>query len=163
MWDQWPCEVLIAAIICAGFYCSSARSADISLTTQLSQGAKFNSNYFLQTHPPGFNSRPISSLRVDRVARTPTSRLFGTADLSYQTYSGPGVADFLVTPALNKGARVRLEQTEQQTLYNLAASWRQQQAAPLQLAQTGVAKSEDLLRRPPCRRDCHTNSMRATR
>jgi hypothetical protein len=65
--------------------------------------------------------------------------LFGTADLSYQTYAGPGVADFIVAPALNKGAKVALEQTEKQTLYNLAASWRQQQAAPLQLAQTGIA------------------------
>ena len=132
-------KVLIAAIICAGFYCSSARSADISLTSQLSQSAEFNSNYFLQTHPPGLITAPISSLRVDGVARTPTSRLFGTADLSYQTYAGPGVADFIVAPALNKGAKVALEQTEKQTLYNLAASWRQQQAAPLQLAQTGIA------------------------
>jgi len=65
--------------------------------------------------------------------------LFGSADLSYQTYAGPGVADFIVAPALNKGARVALEQTEKQTQYNLAASWRQQQAAPLQLAQTGIA------------------------
>ena len=132
-------KVLIAAIICAGLYCSSARSADISLTSQLSQSAEFNSNYFLQTHPPGLTTSPISSLRVDGVARTPTSRLFGTADLSYQTYAGPGVADFIVAPALNKGAKVALEQTEKQTLYNLAASWRQQQAAPLQLAQTGIA------------------------
>ena len=105
-------KVLIAAIICAGLYCSSARSADISLTSQLSQSAEFNSNYFLQTHPPGLITVPISSLRVDGVARTPTSRLFGTADLSYQTYAGPGVADFIVAPALNKGARVALEQTE---------------------------------------------------
>ena len=132
-------KVLIAAIVCAGLYCSSARSADISLTSQLSQSAEFNSNYFLQTNPPGLIIVPISSLRVDGVARTPTSRLFGTADLSYQTYAGPGVADFIVAPALNKGAKVALEQTEQQTLYNLAASWRQQQAAPLQLAQTGIA------------------------
>jgi hypothetical protein len=132
-------KVLIAAIVCAGFYCSSAHSADISLTTQLSQSAEFNSNYFLQTNPPGLITVPISSLRVDGVARTPTGRLFGSADLSYQTYAGPGVADFIVTDALNKGARVALEQTEKETLYNLAASWRQQQAAPLQLAQTGIA------------------------
>ena len=132
-------KVLIAAIICAGLYCSSARSADISLTSQLSQSAEFNSNYFLQTHPPGLTTVPISTLRVDGVARTPTTRLLGTADLSYQTYAGPGVADFIVAPALNKGARLSLEQTEKQTLYNLAAAWRQQQAAPLQLAQTGIA------------------------
>ena len=132
-------KVLIAAIICAGFYCSSARSADISLTSQLSQSAEFNSNYFLQTHPPGLTTAPISTLRVDGVARTPTTRLLGSADLSYQSYWGPGVADFIVAPALNKGARLSLEQTEKQTQYNLAASWRQQQAAPLQLAQTGVA------------------------
>ena len=49
-------KVLIAAIICAGLYCSSARSADISLTSQLSQSAEFNSNYFLQTHPPGLTT-----------------------------------------------------------------------------------------------------------
>lgn len=132
-------KVLTAAILCAELYCSSARSADISITSQLSQSAEFNSNYFLQTHPPGLITVPISTLRVDGVARTPTTRLFGTADLSYQDYLGPGVADFLVTPALNKGARVALEHTEKQTLYNLAASWRQQQAAPLQLAQTGIA------------------------
>ena len=59
-------KVLIAAIICAGFYCSSARSADISLTSQLSQSAEFNSNYFLQTNPPGLITAPISSLRVRR-------------------------------------------------------------------------------------------------
>jgi hypothetical protein len=95
-------KVLIAAFTCVGLYCSSARSADISLTSQLSQSAEFNSNYFLQTHPPGLTTSPISSLRVDGVARTPTSRLFGTADLSYQTYAGPGVADFIVAPAFNK-------------------------------------------------------------
>ena len=96
-------KVLIAAITCAGFYCSSARSADISLTSQLSQSAEFNSNYFLQTNPPGLITVPISTLRVDGVARTPTSRLFGTADLSYQTYLGPGVADFIVAPRIEQG------------------------------------------------------------
>ena len=115
-------KVLIAAIICAGFYCSSARSADISLTSQFSQSAEFNSNYFLQTNPPGLITIPISSLKVDGIARTPTGRLFGSADLSYQTYAGPGVADFIVAPALNEGARVALEQTENQTLYNLAVT-----------------------------------------
>ena len=79
------------------------------------------------------------------MARTPTSRLFGTVDLSYQTYAGPGVADFIVADALNKGAKVALEQTEKQTLYNLAASWRQQQAAPLQLAQTGIANNRKFI------------------
>jgi hypothetical protein len=132
-------KVLIAAIICAGLYGSSARSADISITSQLGQSAEFNSNYFLQSHPPGEITVPTSTLRVEGVARTPTTRLLGTADLSYQTYWGPGVADSNVAPALNKGTRLTLEHTEKQTLYNLAAAWRQQQAAPLQLAQTGIA------------------------
>ena len=96
-------KVLIAAIICAGLYCSSARSADISLTSQLSQSAEFNSNYFLQTHPPGLITSPISTLRVDGVARTPTSRLFGTADLSYQDLCGSGGCRFYCRSGIEQG------------------------------------------------------------
>jgi hypothetical protein len=130
---------LIAACICVGLYSSGARAADITLTSQLSQSAEFNSNYFLATNPPGEVTSPISTLRVNALALTPTTRFNGTADLSYQTYFGPGVDNFIVTPALNKGARVTLDHTEKLTTYNVRAAWSQQQAAPLQLAQIGVA------------------------
>jgi hypothetical protein len=130
---------LIAACICVGLYSSGARAADITLTSQLSQSAEFNSNYFLATNPPGEVTSPISTLRVNALARTPTTRFTGTADLNYQAYFGPGLDAFTINNTLNKAARVALDHTEKLTTYNFAASWSQQQAAPLQLAQIGVA------------------------
>ena len=132
-------RAIIAAFVCVGACSSGARAADITLTSELSQTAEFNSNYFLQTNPPGEITSPVSTIRVNGIARTPTDRFQAIADLSYQTYFGPGVDTFIVTPALNKGARVALDHTEKLTFYNFAAAWRQTQAAPLQLAQTGIA------------------------
>ena len=133
-------KVLIAAIICAGLVLLVARSADISLTSQISQSAEFNSNYFLADQSAGPNnvSNQHNQGRRDR-ANSHQIVCLALRISAIKLISGPGVADFIVTPALNKGARVALEHTEKQTFYNFAASWRQQQAAPLQLAQTGIA------------------------
>jgi hypothetical protein len=110
-----------------------------TLTSQLIQTADFNSNYLLRNNPPGELTAAVSTLRLDGIARTPTTRLQTTADLSYRSYFGPGTEAFTVIDSLDKIGRIRLDQTEKLTTYNVGASWSQIQAAPLQVLQTGVA------------------------
>ena len=130
---------IILASVCLAVCAPSVRAADITLTSQLIQTSDFNSNYFLQNNPPGEITAPVSTIRVDGIARTPTTRFQTTADLSYRSYFGPGTDAFIINDALDKIARVRLDHTEKLTTYNVGASWSQIQAAPLQVIQTGVA------------------------
>jgi hypothetical protein len=132
-------KIIILALVYAGLGACSARAVDINVTSQLIQSSDFNSNYFLQIHPPGAIIAPVSTLRVNSLARTPTMRFAATTDLSYRSYFGPGLDEFRVNDALDKGARAELEKTDKLTTYNFAASVRQAQASPLQLAQIGVS------------------------
>jgi hypothetical protein len=132
-------KVITLAIICLGVSAPVALAADIRLTSQLIQTADFNSNYLLQNNPPGEITAPVSTLRVDGIARTPTTLFETVADLSYRSYFGPGTDTLVLNDALDKLARARLEQTDKLTTYNVAAYWSQRQALPLQVAQTGVA------------------------
>jgi hypothetical protein len=132
-------KIIILALVYAGVGACSARAVDFNLTSQLIQTSDFNSNYFLQNNPPGAIIAPVSTLRVNSLARTPTMRFAATTDLSYRSYFGPGLDNFFINNALDKGARAELEKTDKLTTYNLAASVRQVQASPLQLAQIGVS------------------------
>jgi hypothetical protein len=131
-------KVITIAIVSLGISTPIARAADIRVISSLIQTADFNSNYLLQNNPPGEITAPVSTLRVDGIARTPTTLFETVADLSYRSYFGPGTDALRVNDALDKLARARLEQTDKLTTYNVAASWSQRQAAPLQVAQTGV-------------------------
>jgi hypothetical protein len=131
-------KVITLAIVCLGISAPVTLAADIRLTSQLIQTADFNSNYLLQNNPPGEITAPVSTLRVDGISRTPTTLFETVADLSYRSYFGPGTDTLVVNDALDKLARVRLEQTDKLTTYNAGAFWSQRQATPLQVAQTGI-------------------------
>src|SRR5262249_31780926 len=90
-------------------------------------------------NPPGEITAAVSTIRLDGIARTPTTRFETIADLSYRSYFGPGTEGFIINDSLDKLARARWDQTEKLTTYNIGAYWSQRQAAPLQVLQTGVA------------------------
>lgn len=113
-----------------------AHAADITLVGRFNQSLSVDSNYQLQTHPPGESYLPVSTLAFDATVRTPTLKWFTTTDFSYRSYFGPGVENLL--PGLDRGILTSIEKKDTDSTYRLAASRRTSQTATLQLAETGV-------------------------
>jgi hypothetical protein len=130
-------KMAILAGVCVGVCTSGAQAVDLSVKSSLAQSLEANSNYQLQSNPPGTTYLPITTLNVDALARTPTMRFAATVDLSYRTYFGPGAENLL--PALDRGYRGSVEKNDKLTNYKVEASRSERQASQLQLAETGVS------------------------
>ena len=123
--------VSVWVVVCS----PGAQAADVIVRSSFTQSIEGNSNYRLEANPPGETFAPVSSLRFDTVARTPTMRFAATVDLSYRSFFGPGAE--LLLPAFDRGFRGSLEKTDKLTLYKIEASRRVQQTLQLQLEETG--------------------------
>ena len=76
--------------VCLGLSPSGAYATDWALNSTLSETVEANSNPFLATIPAGTLSS-YSTLNVNAVALTPTSKFTFDGDESYRKYWGPGI------------------------------------------------------------------------
>lgn len=132
---------IFLASLCLGLQATSAVAIDLSMKSTLTETLEVNDNYFLAPTPKKMIYRPMSTVAVDAVGKTPTMLYTMSGDFGYYKYLGPGAEHLATTDGTQKGVRFGVEQSGKvkgdKTFLN--ASWRQYDAAPAQLADTGVA------------------------
>jgi hypothetical protein len=128
---------VLLATVCAGVAASGALAADFRVRTTLGQSLEINDNRQLSPHSPGFTYAPVSSLLLDILARTPTTRFEASGNLNYRTYFGPGSTNML--NGLDKDARAKFTKTTKLTTYDIAIFYSQRDATNVQLNDTGFA------------------------
>ncbi|NJL50180.1 MAG: hypothetical protein HC909_00110 [Blastochloris sp.] len=112
---------------------------DLSLKSSLSETIEASDNYFLSSTPNGMIYRPVSTITLDAVGRTPKIKLRLNTHFSYYKYLGPGSDELTVTDGTQKGVVFNIDRAGKFTkdLTNFNVSWRQFDAGPEQLAETG--------------------------
>jgi hypothetical protein len=83
-------RTILTVSVCLGLVPGGAFATDWALNSTLSETVEANSNPFLATIPAGTLSS-YSTLNVDAVALTPTSKFTFDGDESYRKYWGPGI------------------------------------------------------------------------
>jgi len=132
---------VILACICLGASATGALAADFSAKGSLSETTEGSDNYFLVPTPSGTTLKSLSDLKLDFLARTPTTRYLLDADYSYYRYFGRGDEDTTLTHGAPASASFRIDHTTELAKYNLSASWSRQDLASTLLTQTGAASA----------------------
>lgn len=124
-------KTALLATIAIGAAASTAFAVDLRIKSELGQSLEINDNRDLRIRPAGVTYAPVSNLMFDVLARTPTMRFEGNANLAYRTYFGPGAIG--TSDALDKDARVKLVKTRPLTTYDIGTFWSQRDASTVQL------------------------------
>ena len=100
-------RTILTVSVCLGFAPSGAFATDWALNSTLSETVEANTNPFLATIPAGTLSS-YSTLNVNAVALTPTSKFTFDGDESYRKYWGPG-ADGVPSESIAGDVKVHYE------------------------------------------------------
>lgn len=131
---------VVLAVICLGLQGTSAAAIDLTIRSSLSETIEANDNYFLTPVPKGMIYRPMSTIVLDAIGRTPDTRYALNTDLTYYKYLGPGAESMSETSGTAKGVMFNIDRSfKGKDSANFNVSWREQDIAPAQLADTGVA------------------------
>jgi hypothetical protein len=133
---------VLAVFLCAGIFATDASAADVSIKGSLNQTVEGSDNYFLTNTPSGTTFKSLSSVNLDVLARTPTTRYLFDSNYSYYKYFGPGSADTSLTHGTPANARFQIDHVTELAKYNLAASWSRDDLASTLLTQTGVVSAQ---------------------
>ena len=132
---------VLAACSCLSIFATGAFAADVSIKGSLNQTVEGSDNYFLVNTPSGTTFKSLSSVNLDVLARTPTTRYLFDSNYSYYNYFGAGAADTTLTHGTPASARFQIDHTTELAKYNLAASWSRDDLASTLLTQTGVVSA----------------------
>jgi hypothetical protein len=116
---------------------SSARAADWSIKSSLSETVEASDNANLDTNPKGPSYNSFSTLFVDALALTPTSQFEAQGNLKYRAYGGPGEANQV--NGLDKYVTASYRKTQKRTTYNVFGSYSETQTSAIQLVETGFS------------------------
>ena len=114
-----------------------AWAADWSINSTLSESLEISDNRQLNTNPLGPSYNSYSSLFVDVLGQTPTSRFETSGNLKYRDYNGRGEEGQL--NAWDKDITARFETSQKLTTYNAFASYSETQTSAIQLVETGFS------------------------
>jgi hypothetical protein len=126
-------------VVCVGLQAAPALAVDLSVKSSLNESFEVNDNYFLVSTPKGTTYSPLTSVFLDVLARTPTTRYELNGDLGYTRYLGPGAEDTSLTTVKQDDLNFNFEHTGHAgDKVGLSAWWRQQDLATAQLNDIGV-------------------------
>jgi hypothetical protein len=128
-------RALLLGVIGLALFGPGAWAADWSIKSTLSESLEISDNHHLETNPLGPSYNTYSSLFVDVLGQTPTSRFETFGNLKYRDYNGPGEAGQL--NAWDKNITARYEKSQKLTTYNAFASYSEVQTSAIQLVETG--------------------------
>lgn len=123
------------AVACLCFATQTAISADVTVRTSLTESLTADSNYQMSSAWPGMTYISATTLWLNTVVRTPTSRFEGTAEATYRTYFGDG-SDNLI-PGIDRNFLGRYTKTFETATVSLEGARQYRQASFVQLAETG--------------------------
>jgi len=132
---------VLAACLFVAIFATGAYAADVSIKSTLNQTVEGSNNYFLVNTPSGTTFKSLSSVNLDVLARTPTTRYLFDSNYSYYRYFGPGDVDTSLTHGTPASARFQIDHTTELAKYNVAASWSRDDLASTLLTQTGVVSA----------------------
>jgi hypothetical protein len=133
-------RTILAISACLGILPSSAYAVDWALNSTLTETVEANDNPFLRAVAAGaFNS--YSSIAVDAVARTPTSKFAFDGNVNYRKYWGPGIeTPGAQSESLGGSAKLHYETHEKYSSDSqyLDAGWHRQSTQFALLGELGV-------------------------
>lgn len=132
---------VLAACLGLAVFATDARAADVSIKGRVGETVEGSDNYFLVNTPSGTTFKPLTSVNLDVLARTPMTRYLLDSNFSYYKYLGPGAADTTLDQGTPANSTFRIDHTTELAKYNFTASWHRDDLASTLLTQTGVANA----------------------
>jgi hypothetical protein len=128
--------------ICLGV--SAAIAADVSITSRITEAFEASDNEFLRTTNAKPSGGAFTTADLNVVARVPTWRFEGNANVNYRKYFGPAVEDFSTTDTTAYGARLFAEHKGKLSADREFVEWtyRRANAGLEQLQQQGFATTQ---------------------
>lgn len=124
--------------MCAALSASAAHGLDVTVRSSLTQRGEVSDNAFLGLRPSGPTYTALSTLVLDAVAGTPTTRYALISDLTYRKYLGPGARDTALSEPKEYGSRFDVEHKGKAATTNVGISWRRRDVASALLEDVGV-------------------------
>ena len=133
-------KTILAVAACLGILPSSAYAVDWALNSTLSETVEANDNPFLRALAAGaFDS--YSTIALNAVARTPTSKFTFDGNVNYRKYWGPGIeTPGAQSESLGGSAKLHYETHEKYSSDSeyLDAGWRRQSTQFALLGELGI-------------------------
>jgi hypothetical protein len=129
---------VVATLLSLNAFASGAFAAEVSIKGSANETLTASDNLFFVHPSPGWAGQTLSSVNLDFLAATPTTRYDLNTDFSYYRYFGTGAQDAnpkYFTPA---DAKFSIDHTTPLTKYNVFASWQHSDLATTVLQQTGT-------------------------
>jgi hypothetical protein len=130
-------RAVLAVFPCLVALAPDAFAYDWTVKTSLSEQVEASDNYFLASKPKGESYVSFSTLLLDVLAQTPTSKFQLKADVNYRAYAGPGAENVL--NAMGNGIVASFVKNDKLTDYTLMGSWRRQDLSSVQRDINGVS------------------------
>ena len=130
----------LCALLCIA---SPAAASDWKISSRLTQLMELNDNYFMARDSLGPTVRSLSTVYLDSIYRTSTTRHVLSGDLSYYKYMGPGAEDVQMKSGITNGARYGFERyyKSKNDIDTLNIIWRRSDVATDQLEDVGTITS----------------------
>jgi hypothetical protein len=131
---------LSLGLLAIGALATSARASDLTIKARLIETFEISDNYFMRPNPAGETYRIYSTLGLDVIKRTPTTRYTFNGDFSYYNYLGPGANDTAMTHGKNHNARFTVDSTSKpsENSYRGSIAWAHQDLATVLLGDLGT-------------------------
>jgi hypothetical protein len=130
--------LLFPIVLGIGLAASGAQAGDVSVKTRLSETVEVSDNYFLSARPIGETYRPMSTVSVDILKRTPSTNYLLYGDFTYYNYLGPGAETTPLKQGTEHTARFSINHFgKANDTYSVVASWSRRDVATAELADVG--------------------------
>lgn len=129
---------VVATFLSLSAIASCAVAAEVSVKGSVGETLTASPNLFLSTMPPGWAGQTSSTVNLDFLAATPTTRYELNTDYSYYRYFGTGAQDIPLKYGTPADAKFSINHKEPLTNYNVFASWQRSDVATTILQQTGT-------------------------
>jgi hypothetical protein len=129
---------VVATFLSLSAIASCAFAAEVSVKGSAGETVTASPNLFFSQSPQGWAGETLSSVNLDFLAATPTTRYDLNTNYSYYRYFGIGAQDIPLKYGTPADAKFSIDHTTPLTKYNVFASWQRTDVATTVLQQTGT-------------------------